>query len=169
MTYRPIYDQLTDGRKRQVINKFTREFDVCIKTFFNKVNAPAAQLKPVEQTFFYNHMQKKETITNEQLRDKLKTWLNHKIILAQNSNWYKVRGRNEAVFFLKNKFSSFLNFHKTYNIGQLAIDIKRNEALFETALPIPNNPSYENAVQVLQQILEKANELIKELRLESIV
>lgn len=114
-------------------------------------------------------MQTKEIITNEQLKSKLKTWLNHKIILSQNSNWYKVRGRYEAVFYLKNKFSSFLIFPKNYNIAQLAIDIKRNEAFFEAALPIPNNPSYENAVEVMQQIIEKANILITDLKLEKFI
>ncbi len=169
MSYRLLYDQLTDGKKRKVINHFTSEFNVCVKTFFNKVNSPLIDLNPVEKTFFINNIEKKETITNDQFREELKTWINHKVKLSENSDWYKHNNRKDSIYYLKTKFSSFLNFHKQYNIGQLAIDVKRNQALFENVLPIPNNNSYENSVTAMLLLIEKANDLVKELRLESII
>lgn len=108
-------------------------------------------------------------LNNQTFKTELKKWLNHKIILANNSTAYKVGGKYQAVFLLKNKFSSFLTFTNNYSIGQLALDVKRNQHLLETALPIPNNPSYQNANIILHQILDKATQIIKEYNLQNIL
>lgn len=111
----------------------------------------------------------KASISNEQFREKAKNWINHKIILSQKSDWYKVKNRRDAVFHIKNIFSSFLQFPSKYNLAQLALQLKKHEDILMIALPVPGNPSYETAFNSLTDLLNKANEIINEHNLQSLL
>lgn len=109
-------------------------------------------------------------MTIQEFKDTSRKWINHKLILAEKSrDWYNEPARRAAMFFLKNKFSTFLQFPGSYNAAQLALFIKRHEDILMLALPIPNNPSYDTAFTQLTQLLKKSAEIIKQHDLESIL
>lgn len=97
-------------------------------------------------------------MTQRQFIEKTKTWVNHKIILSNKSNWYKSTFNKSSMHHVKSIFTPILN---NTNVCQLAIIIKRNESLLEAVLPIPNNPSYENSLLLLKQIIQEAENIIK--------
>lgn len=99
-------------------------------------------------------------MTQSQFTQKAKTWLNHKIVLSRSSNWYKIPYRKMAVVKVQDNFTGFLIHTANYSVFQLAILLKRNEALLETILPIPSNPSYENSYQLLKTLLAEAESII---------
>jgi len=104
-------------------------------------------------------------MTQTEFISKSRTWLNHKIILSRSSNWYKTKGIKTALIYVQSNFASFLNTKGQYSAGQLALLIKRNEALLETILPIPNNPSYQNSLTVLNQLINEAENIINQYNL----
>lgn len=55
ITLRERYDQLTEGQKRVLINKYTREYSACIRTFFYKINGKT-KLRATEVKFFESNL-----------------------------------------------------------------------------------------------------------------
>jgi len=106
-------------------------------------------------------------MSEKQFKTEFKKWLQNKFILSQTSKWYLNKGT--TIKLLNDKFSSFLTFSDSYSVGQLALLIKRNQTLLESILPIPNNPSYDNAVIILNNCLNKANEILTQYNLTSLV
>jgi hypothetical protein len=106
-------------------------------------------------------------MSDQLFKIEFKKWFLNKIILSQTSKFYANKGTTIKI--LKDKFSSFLTFADSYSVGQLALLIKRNQTLLESILPIPNNPSYDNAVIILNQLLEKSNEILTKHNLQNIV
>jgi hypothetical protein len=107
--------------------------------------------------------------SNIQFTEKARTWLNNKIILSQKSHWYNLRERNVAIYQVKSVFSSFLSFPTSYNTAQLALHIKRNEDLLLLILPNPHNPSYNNALSTLSDLIEYAGKIITENNLQELL
>jgi len=99
-------------------------------------------------------------MTQAEFLSKARTWINHKLILSNSSHWYKTKGIKEAVIYVRGHFADFLNTKANYSAGQLAILIKRHEGHLETMLPIPNNPSYENSLLLLKQLIAEAETII---------
>ncbi len=108
-------------------------------------------------------------MSNEEFLIKAKNWINHKIILSQKSTWYNRQPRKDAICHIKNIFSSFLQYPLQYNVSQLAIQVKRHEELLMAVLPIPQNPTYQNAFNGLSQVLLKATEIIQQNNLQSLI
>lgn len=108
-------------------------------------------------------------ISNEQFKEKAKTWLNHKLILAKSSQWYKVHGMPTRIEHLKNIFFPFLSLPNQYSVCQLAVHIKKHEDLLFAVLPMPGNPSYENALAMLTNLIEKATEIIETNQLQTLL
>lgn len=104
-------------------------------------------------------------MTQTEFLSNSKTWLNHKLILSKSSNWYKTKGIKEAIIYVRSNFADFLNSKGNYSAGQLAILIKRNEAVLETILPIPNNPSYEKSFLMLKELVNQAEQIINQFNL----
>lgn len=95
-----------------------------------------------------------------------KNWLYHKFLLADKSKAFKDdRLKKSAMFHIKGKFEHFVKFPKNYSVGQLALLVKRNEALLESVLPIPSNPSYENSLAMLTSLVKEAEQIINHLHL----
>lgn len=94
---------------------------------------------------------------------KTKEWINNKIILSNTSQWYKTDAkRRSAIIHIQDKFATFLQFPAKFSVHQLAILLKRHEDLLLTVLPIPNNPSYEQAFNGLVKILKYATDIIED-------
>ena len=91
-----------------------------------------------------------------------KRWINHKLVLSHSSNWYKIPTRKCAVIKVHERFNNFLLHSTQYSIYQLALLIKRNEHLLETILPIPSNPSYQNAETILRQLIKTSETIINQ-------
>ena len=102
----------------------------------------------------------------ETFKIRAKQWINNKLILANNSQWYKCTPRKDAVLHVRNIFSTFLNFPSNYSIAQLAIQLKRHEDLLMIIMPIPNNPSYETALKSLSELMLFATEFIEQNNLK---
>lgn len=94
-------------------------------------------------------------------------WIKHKIILSACSHWYKIPYRKAAVLNVQKLFSPFLIHQTKYSSGQMAILIKRHEAILETILPIPGNPSYLNSKQALNELITQAEIIINQYNLET--
>lgn len=105
-------------------------------------------------------------MTQEQFKSKTKTWINHKLILANTSNWYKAPFKKDAVTHIRAIFTLFIKFPKNYNAAQIAILVKKHETLLEAVLPIPNNPSYENSLVLLKTLITEAENIIKTLNIQ---
>lgn len=90
-----------------------------------------------------------------------KSWLYHKFILSSKSGAYSDGPRKSAMIAVKKLFTNFVNYPRKYSSGQIALLIKRHEALLETILPIPSNPSYENSLAVLQKLIVAAELILK--------
>jgi len=99
-------------------------------------------------------------MTQEQFITTTKTWINNKIILSQRSNWYKIPQRRAAIFQVQAMFGQLLLNKAKTSAGQIAILLKRHEALLETILPIPSNPSYENSFKILKTLINEAENII---------
>ena len=104
-------------------------------------------------------------MTQTEFISKSRTWLNHKIILSKSSNWYKIKSVKTALIYVQSNFASFLSTNGQYSAGQLALLIKRNEAFLEIILPIPNNPSYQNSLTILNQLINEAENIINQYNL----
>lgn len=89
-----------------------------------------------------------------------KKWINHKLILANGSSFYNQPKTKAAVFYVKQKFANLL-YYQQKNAIQLALTIKKHESLLETILPIPNNPSYQNSLIILQKLIQTAEHILK--------
>lgn len=94
-------------------------------------------------------------------------WIRHKITLSNCSHWYKIPQRKAAVLNVQKLFSQFLIHQTKYSSGQMAILIKRHEGLLETILPIPNNPSYQNSLAMLNNLIAEAENIINKYNLEA--
>jgi hypothetical protein len=94
-----------------------------------------------------------------------KQWINHKLILANSSNWYKIPYRKMAVVKVKDNFSDFLLNTTKYSVLQIALMIKRNESILETLLPIPSNPSYLTAIATFKCLVVEAEKIINQFNL----
>lgn len=105
-------------------------------------------------------------MTQEQFLNEAKKWINHKLILAKSSHWYKIPYRKAAVLKINEVFGSLLITKTKYSAGQLAILLKRYEGVLEVLLPIPQNPSYQNSLQVLNQLIQQAETIINNYNLE---
>ena len=99
-------------------------------------------------------------MTQLQFKQVAKTWINNKLILSQKSNWYKIPYRKMSIVKIQDAFNGFLFNTANYSIVQLALLLKRNEALLENVLPIPSNPSYENSRHLLETLLNEAETII---------
>lgn len=106
-------------------------------------------------------------MSDNEFKTELKKWLNHKFILFEKSPNYL--SKTIAIKLAKDKFYSFLIYSKNYSIGQLALDVKRNHHLLQDLVPIPNNPSYQNAQVMLHGFLNKAQEILNTYNLNDIV
>lgn len=100
-------------------------------------------------------------MTQQQFISKTKTWISHKLILANKSNWYKSPFKKDAVIHVRARFANFLLNTTTHNAAQLAILVKRHEGLLETLLPIPSNPSYEKSFALFKTLIVEAETIIK--------
>lgn len=108
-------------------------------------------------------------MTNQEFKTKARAWINHKLILANNSEWYRPQARKDAIFHVKNLFSAFLQFPVQYNEAQLALQIKKHEDLLMNVLPVPNNPAYNTAFSTLADLLKKSTEILIQHNLQSLV
>lgn len=106
---------------------------------------------------------------NEKFIIRTRQWLNHKFQLALHSEWYKQPRQKAAVANVKDRFSAFLMYPNNFSVHHLAVLIKRHEDLLLTLMPIPKNPSYEQAFNSLAQIMEYANTIINNNQLRQMV
>lgn len=93
------------------------------------------------------------------------TWIKNKLLLSNKSHWYKIPYRHAAIQKVKQIFGKHLYENIQFSAGQMALLIKRNEALLETILPVPNNPSYQNSALILKQLIEQAEKIINQYNL----
>lgn len=98
-------------------------------------------------------------MTNEEFKTKTKKWLNHKLILAKKSNWYKQEKIRHIVQYTQNIFNTFLMYPNEYNAYQLAMQLRKHENLLMGLLPVPKNPTYHSAFNALAEILQHAEQL----------
>lgn len=111
----------------------------------------------------------RKIVSEEQFRQKAKTWLNHKLILSKSSQWYKNPRIFSAVEHVRAIFNNFLLSPGKYNVCELAIKIKKHEDILMAVLPMPGNPSYDNAFAALTQLIRYSSELIKQQHLEHLL
>jgi len=55
LTLRQRYSQLSEGKKRLLIRKYTHLFGACKATFFNKLQNET-RLRPIENIFFTENL-----------------------------------------------------------------------------------------------------------------
>jgi hypothetical protein len=110
-----------------------------------------------------------EILKETEFREKAKTFLNHKLILANVSHYYKCSFKKPQIDRIKLVFSAFLQVPKTYPLGQLALLIKRHEDLIINIIPIPGTPAYESSKNTAEYLIQKSGEIIDRLNLNELI
>lgn len=106
---------------------------------------------------------------SETFKANTKKWINHKFMIAHNSTWYKQARQSAAIANIRERFNAFLLYPTSFSAHNLAVLLKRHEDLLLTILPIPKNPSYEQAFNSLAAILKQANDIIEANNLKHMV
>lgn len=99
-------------------------------------------------------------MSEQEYRTAVKKWINHKLVLADTSHWYKIPVRVKALQQIRNAFSDFLLNDKLFTVQKLAQRLLNNEDILYILLPIPGNPSYENSARILTDIITYSKTII---------
>lgn len=95
---------------------------------------------------------------NQPFPIKVRLWLNHKVVLSYHSPHYQ----NQIIQESLKKCQAIVKMVRAncggYNIGAICNLIRVNEEHLKNILPNPNNPSYEKAVNKLNEILTYAKQ-----------
>jgi hypothetical protein len=93
-------------------------------------------------------------MNEKEYRDILKRWLRHKLFLSNASPWYREAERRKAIGQVRNAFNEFLTNDKLFTAQKIAQRIINNEDILNVVLPIPGNPSYENSLRILNELIQ---------------
>jgi hypothetical protein len=99
-------------------------------------------------------------MNEKQFRELLKRWLRHKLFLANASPWYREAKRREAIKQVRNAFNEFLTNDKMFTANKIAQRLINNEDILNVVLPIPGNPSYENSLRILNELLQYSKTIL---------
>lgn len=99
-------------------------------------------------------------MNEQQYRITVKKWINHKLLLANSSHWYKAPIRAKALQQVRNAFNDFLRNDKLFTAQKIAQRLINNEDILNVLLPIPGNPSYENSARILAEIINYSKTII---------
>ncbi len=99
-------------------------------------------------------------MNEQQFRITVKKWISHKLLLANSSHWYKIPVRAKALQQVRNAFNEFLTNDKLFTVQKIADRLLKNEDVLFVVLPIPGNPSYENSLRILNDILNFSKNIL---------
>src|SRR5574343_795305 len=94
-----------------------------------------------------------------------KRYLQHKAILGDVSDLYKVPAMRAQLQRAALIFGAFIKNPATFPIGQIALLVQRNRDLIEILLPIPGSPSFESSKLLAEKIIKESAEIIDALNI----